>query len=93
VNSYLKEFGITAKDLRGFHANREMIKHLQQVRKGDLPEVDTDRASKLKTEFKEALDKVASVVGHEASTLRSQYLVPSLEESYMSDGTIISNFV
>jgi DNA topoisomerase-1 len=93
VNRYLKGFDITAKDLRGFHANREMLRHLKQARKGNLPEVDTERASMLKTEFKEALDKVAAIVGHEASTLKSQYLVPSIEESYMSDGTIISNFV
>jgi DNA topoisomerase-1 len=93
VNEYLKEFGVTAKDLRGFHANREMIKHLQKARKAELPDDENERLSRLKMEFKEALEKVAAIVGHQSSTLRSQYLVPNLEDSYIKDGTIISTFV
>jgi len=91
VNEYLKEFDITAKDLRGFHANREMQECLEKIRKSgpDLPDDPKKREKLLKKEFQKALDQVAKEVGHEASTLRSQYLVPALEDSYTKDGTVI----
>jgi hypothetical protein len=91
VNEYLKEFDVTAKDLRGFHANREMQERLTEIRKKGpkLPEDRKEREKLLKDEFKEALEGAAETVGHEASTLRSQYLVPALEESYVHDGTVI----
>lgn len=91
VNDYLAEFDVTAKDLRGFHANREMQERLKAIRnKGpELPRSRKDRDKILKAEFKEALEGAAEAVGHEASTLRSQYLVPGLEDHYMKDGTVI----
>lgn len=89
VNSYLKDFDVTAKDLRGFHANREMQEQLKKVRKGELPSDKKAREKQLKSEFKKALEAVAKAVGHEASTLKSQYLVPGLEEAYLKDGTVI----
>ena len=65
VNRYLKEFDISAKDLRGFHANRLMKEMLKK-----------------KDNFKEALEEVAEIVGHEASTLKNQYLDPELVEKH-----------
>jgi DNA topoisomerase-1 len=90
VNEYLGTFDVTAKDLRGFHANRVMKENLKAIRaKGkDLPEDKKDREKLLKKEFLKALDETAEAVGHEASTLRSQYLVPSLEDDYMKDGSV-----
>lgn len=91
VNDYLSSFNITAKDLRGLHANREMQERLRVIRsKG--PKLPSDRKEKdeiLKKEFTKALEGAAEAVGHEASTLRSQYLVPALEEAYLKDGTVI----
>lgn len=94
VNEYLSSFNITAKDLRGLHANREMQERLRTLRsKGKkLPLDRKERDKILKGEFKEALEGAAEAVGHEASTLRSQYLVPALEESYMEDGSVIEKF-
>lgn len=91
VNEYLKPFGVTAKDLRGFHANSEMQTRLKAVRSkgGKLPEDKKERESKLKEEFKAALEETAEAVGHESSTLKGQYLVPGLEEAYIKDGTVI----
>jgi DNA topoisomerase IB len=91
VNSYLKPFGITAKDLRGFHANDRMQKNLKLVRSkgGSLSEDTKAREAQLKKEFQEALDLTADDVGHESSTLRSQYLIPGLESSFLKDGTIL----
>ena len=94
VNSYLKSFDITAKDLRGFHANSEMQEALRKIRsKGsELPRGRKEKDKILKKEFKEALDRVAEVVGHEPATLRSQYLVPRMEDSFLRDGTVVDSF-
>ena len=95
VNAYLKPFNVTAKDLRGFHANSTMQGNLKAARaKG--PELPTDRKDKdkiLKKEFLKALAQTAETVGHEPSTLRSQYLCDTIEESYLKDGTVTSSFV
>lgn len=92
VNAYLKPYGITAKDIRGLHANEEMKHHLKAQRKAgpaDLPHSRKEKDEILKAEFQAALDLAAAAVGHEPSTLRSQYLVPSMEDSYVHDGTVI----
>lgn len=90
VNEYLKPYGITAKDLRGLHANREMQERLRAIRsKGPkLPRLRKERDPILKEEFKQALEGAAGAVGHEPATLRKQYLVPGIEEAYMKDGTV-----
>lgn len=90
VNDYLSTFKVSAKDLRGFHANREMKERLAAIRSkgGALPEDKKDREKKLKDEFKKALEQTAEAVGHEASTLRTQYLIPGLEDGYLKDGTV-----
>ena len=94
VNAYLKEFDITAKDLRGLHANSRMQDNLKAVRKkgGELPTDPKERKAQLKKEFKQALETTAEDVGHEPSTLRSQYLVPGLEEEFMK-GKVMDKMV
>lgn len=91
VNDYLKKFDVTAKDIRGFRANDEMCKALRAERdKGpELPRSRKEKDKILKAEFKRALEAVAEIVGHEAATLKSQYLVPGLEDSYLHDGTVL----
>lgn len=64
INRYLKDFGISAKDLRGFHSNRLMKEKLK------------------KKDWKEALEEVAKIVGHEPATLKNQYLDPDLVKKY-----------
>jgi 2'-5' RNA ligase len=94
VNDYLAEFDVTAKDIRGYRANDEMCKALREERsKGpkDLPRSRKEKDKILKDEFKRALETVAETVGHEAATLRSQYLVPGLEDQYVHDGTVIKS--
>ena len=92
VNTYLKSYEITAKDIRGLHANEEMKRHLKEQRKAgpsDLPKSRKEKDKILKAEFTAALELAAEAVGHEASTLRNQYLVPSMELSYTQDGTVL----
>lgn len=90
VNEYLKPFKITAKDIRGFHANKGMLDRLKEVRKenGKLPTDKKERKEQLKKEFKEALEATAKEVGHEASTLQSDYLMLHIEENFLKDGTV-----
>ena len=92
VNAYLKPFGISAKDIRGLHANVTMREQLKAVRAkgGKLPEDKKERAKKLKDEFKAALEATAEAVGHEASTLEKQYLTPGTADSYLKDGTVMA---
>jgi len=94
VNEYLDGLGlgITAKDIRGLHANREMQERLKAARSkgGNLPEDKKEREKKLKDEFTKALEGAAEAVGHEAATLKSQYLVPGLEDAYLKDGTVLT---
>ena len=93
VNEYLKQFGVTAKDLRGYHANREVQERLQNIRKdnGKLPKDKKEREKQLKEEFKQAIDEASEVIGHEAATLKGQYLVPHMEETFLKDGTVITS--
>ena len=91
VNIYLKDFNITTKDIRGFHANDEMLTQLKKARSGNLPKDTKEKEDKLKEEFTKALEETAKIVGHEASTLKNQYLVPNLETSFMANGKIISS--
>lgn len=93
VNEYLKQFGVTAKDLRGYHANREVQERLQNIRKenGKLPEDKKEKEKQLKEEFKQAIEEASEVIGHESATLRKQYLVPHMEETFLKDGTVITS--
>lgn len=92
INAYLEPFHVSAKDLRGFHANREMQERLSAIRGkgGKLAEDKKAREKQLKEEFKKALEETAEAVGHEPSTLKSQYLVPGLEEAFLKDGTVMT---
>lgn len=71
VNEYLAPFKITAKDIRGFHANREMRDHLKRIRSenGALPENLKEKKAQLKKEFNQALEQTAKAVGHERKCL------------------------
>jgi inosine/xanthosine triphosphate pyrophosphatase family protein len=91
VNEYLSPFDITGKDIRGLHANRETQWRLKEIRsKGpELPRARKERDKILKDEFAEALEGAAAAVGHEPTTLRNQYLVPGLEDTYLKDGTVL----
>ena len=91
VNAYLGKFSITAKDLRGLKANEEVIKALKAARSkgGKLPKDPKERLKKLRTEFDEAVETAASLLGNEVETLASQYLVPGLEDQFKEDGSIL----
>ena len=90
VNDYLEPYGITAKDIRGLGANDEVRKALKKIRSEgpELPRARKEKDKILEAEFKRVLDEVAEIVGHEPATLRSHYLAPTIEESYLHDGSV-----
>lgn len=90
VNAYLSKYDITAKDMRGYHANAEMLSRLKDIRSkgGELPEDKKEREKLLKDEFKEALEETAAAVGHSPTMLRNSYLVPGFEEKYLKNGIL-----
>lgn len=83
VNDYLRNFDVTAKDLRAFGGNYEMIKLLNGRA---VPKEEADR----KKQFLELADKIAEQLGHSRTMLRNSYLLPDLEENYITKGKVLS---
>ena len=81
VNRYLSVYDITSKDIRGFNANNMVVKELRK--KGQVQELK-DR----KKLFNEILSKIADKIGHTKATLRGQYLLPEIEESFYATGKV-----
>lgn len=83
VNRYLKEYGVTAKDIRGYAANHMVINSLKNREKS------SDEKERKKV-MSEVLKKVAEQVGHGKGTLRTHYLLPNIEDDYVKSGKIPS---
>lgn len=81
VNRYLREFGVTAKDIRGYAANTLVYKALKNSKTPSDPE-------ERKKQFREILKSVAEKVGHQQATLKRHYLLPGVEESYVKSGHV-----
>jgi len=88
VNVFLSDFNITAKDMRGYAANRLIYEELKKVRKGRLPKDVDDKSKQLKEELAAAIDIVAERVGHTSSTCKNQYIMPEIIESFLIDGKV-----
>jgi DNA topoisomerase-1 len=83
VNRYLRDFDITAKDIRGYSANRLMTESLKNA---DISSDEKERKKK----FQEVLKSVAERVGHQKATLKLHYLLPSIENDYVGKGKVVS---
>ena len=81
VNRYLREFDITAKDIRGYAANMLVYKMLKNSKTPSDPD-------ERKKQFREILKSVAEKVGHQQATLKQHYLLPGVEESYIKSGNV-----
>lgn len=82
VTRYLKPFGITPKNIRGFNANAGIIKKLKY---GGIPEEPKERKKLLNA----AIKRTALEVGHGVSTLKKHYMIPELPDQYIMHGNII----
>jgi len=80
VNDYIREFGITSKDIRGYNANKFMAQRLSRIKLRDEKE--------RKKKFLEILDEVAAKVGHTPSMLRNSYLHPNMEDDFVKHGRV-----
>ena len=81
VNRYLSNFDISSKDIRGYNANRYMVNELSRI------DPVKDEKQRPKT-FNMILKKVAKKIGHTPATLRSQYLLPEIEEAFYGTGKV-----
>lgn len=91
VNRYLNDFGITAKVLRGYNANRWIIEYLKKEDGSwklfaDNPEKAKKARKKI---FNKAVAYAAARVGHDKATLRKHYMIPELPGQYINQGRII----
>lgn len=85
VNRYLNRFDVSAKDLRGYSANKWIITRLKSVKDREI----LGDAKKRKTKFNEIVKDVAEKVGHGRATLKKHYLLPSLEREFINHGKIV----
>ena len=83
INRYLSEYGVTAKDLRGYGANKYVMASLGTI------EIEKEKPARIK-QFRKALKYAARMVGHGAATLKKHYLIPELEEEFIENGKIIN---
>jgi hypothetical protein len=83
VNRYLKDYGVTAKDIRGYSANHMAVTSLRNRK---IPNEESER----KKVLLEVLGRVAEEVGHGRATLRKHYLLPNIEDMYVKKGKIPS---
>jgi len=77
VNRYLSEFDITAKDLRGYAANKWVIDKLS-----DIEHIE-ETESKRQRQFNDVVSFVSEKIGHGKSTLKNHYLFPSIEYDFV----------
>lgn len=82
VNRYLSQFDITAKDIRGYLANRFMVERLKGFQ-GEL-----QGPKERKKVFLKEVKAVSKKVGHTKATLRKHYLLPKLETNYIERGIL-----
>jgi len=80
INDYLRGFGITSKDIRGYNANKFMAQRLSKIKLTDEKE--------RKTKFLEILKDVAEKVGHTPGMLRKSYLNPTMEDNFIKHGRV-----
>lgn len=89
VNRYLEPFKISAKDMRGYNANRWIIELLKK-NAGKVTADNPDKAKKeRKTIFNKAVKETAIRVGHGTGTLKKHYMIPELPTQYIEHGRII----
>lgn len=82
VNRFLQDYSVSAKDLRGYNANKFIIERLKKE------PIDSDPAKRQKL-YNSILKKVAKKVGHGVATLKKHYMIPELSHYYIKKGKII----
>ena len=82
VNRYLRDFEISAKDLRGHFANELILKRLNSI------DIIEDTEYKRKRQLTTHMKYVAGKLGHGAGTLRKHYVLPEIIDTFIIDGKV-----
>ncbi len=82
VNKFLSAFKISAKDIRGYNANKWILEKLKNV------EIEEEE-NKRKVQLNKIITAVALKVGHGRGTLKMHYMIPELEYEFVHNGKII----
>jgi DNA topoisomerase IB len=77
VNSYLKDWGVTAKDFRTYHASRIVYELLK--------EKNTNVPAEKEKNVRVSIEEAAKRLGHTPDTTKRSYLDPKIIELYMAD--------
>ena len=88
VNAYLKQFGITAKDLRGHAANDLIMDRLKKAPKPPKGATEAERTKFLKEKLKECIEDVAEEIGHTPGICKSSYIDPKIISDYEESGKV-----
>lgn len=84
VNGFLHEYGITAKDLRTYHATRIAYEKLKDLSR----EPDEEPLSKreVKKRISRAIRETAEEMGHTPAVCKSSYILPAVLEDFAANG-------
>jgi hypothetical protein len=84
VNDYLKQYGVTAKDIRTYHATRLAFDALKKG--GRQPDEEPLKGRALGRAFNQAIASVAAALGHEVSVCKKSYILPQLTKNFTENG-------
>lgn len=84
VNDYLKQYGVTAKDIRTYHATRLAFDALKKG--GRQPDEEPLKGRALSRALNQAIESVAAALGHEVSVCKKSYILPQLTRNFTENG-------
>ncbi len=88
INRYLDTYNVSAKDLRGYFANKIVYERLKKLEPVE-GENEEQRMKKRTKALNEIARYASKKVGHGVPTLKKHYLLPELMEQYISKGKVI----
>jgi len=83
VNKYLEGFGVTAKDLRTYHASRLCGESLKAR---SASEGETLPAKAVKSAVREAVAETAKQLGNTPAVCKGSYIMPAIIEDFVASG-------
>lgn len=88
VNAFLSKYGVTAKDLRTYHATKAMFETLKAAsRPANAPPLTKREVT---ARLKAAFDKVAYEMGHTPAVCKTSYVLPQLVDDFIHNGGRLS---
>lgn len=82
INRFLEEYNVSAKDIRGYNANKLITEKLDNI---DIPDTEKDR----RKVFNKVAKSVAEKIGHGVPTLKKHYMMPEIHDNYIYDAEVV----